>query len=110
METKELTYRIALTDSENRSIQIDVELHSLGTGKAEKALVDIYATLLKEELEGIKKIQAEDEAVTKKDNKKRSEKIKALADNVCDTCELKWKGGSDKCPDVNCESNMIKEE
>ncbi len=68
-KTKQITYRLHLTDSNNHAVFLDVKLEQLTVGTG-KALVDLYKASIKEYEDAQKQSVANDKKVAKrtKDN------------------------------------------
>lgn len=100
-----LTYRLSLMDSANRAVQVDVDPKNIAKGVEE--LMANYKTLLDKEVEYKKESEKQDVEVDKKIKKIHKEKQDALEPHECTVCGKKWKGGSELCPDKECEGSKV---
>lgn len=100
----EVTYRLSLMDSENRAVQVDVDLKSLLDG-ANKLMAE-YKALLEKEAEDKKAMEAHDQEVSNRLKATHEEKQAELLERECAECGNKWKGGTDECNDPLCASHI----
>lgn len=91
----EQTYRLSLSDNSNRSVQIEVDIKSLG--KYLKDILDAYEDLLKAEQEIKEAVENKDIALTEQLIKEQEEKQSQLPSHTCPQCNLSWKGGVPVC-------------